>query len=288
MWVSPLPPPSRGGCAVDGHRHPPGPGPAGGGRAGCRVRGAGRHLLGRCGRLRPLCPRRGRERRHAGRPFGRYHRGRRQQPARRNPPRDGAHGEGRALRARLRHQCRRLCNVYGSSTGGLRSAASERRARRTGHCSVSSRPQKKRGCPPTRQRTAWPSSASSSRDAFKRAGSSPMDTLRQTDPELHPGDRRGGSASGRPAGDDRERELRVACGSRGHGNRAHQQVRGGPSRPPLLRRVRGRRRGGETSPGTEPRSCSGRTTPTCRRTPGRRRTWPATSPSCRPATASWG
>ena len=53
---------------------------------------------------------------------------------------------------------------------------------------------------------------------------------------------RAGPAAAR-ARADRERELRQPGGDRRHGHPAHQQVRRGLSRPALLRRLRGHRRG---------------------------------------------
>ena len=57
-----------------------------------------------------------------------------------------------------------------------------------------------------------------------------------------PPDRPGAGPAAPWSGADRQRELRQPRRDRRHGHAAHQQVRGGLPRPPLLRRLRGHRR----------------------------------------------
>ena len=78
------------------------------------------------------------------------------------------------------------------------------------------------------------------------------------------------------ARDDRLGELRPARDPRGGRLRAHQQVRRGPARQALLRRLRVGRRRPSSSRSTAPRSCSAPSTRTSSRTPARRPTTPST------------
>ena len=87
--------------------------------------------------------------------------------------------------------------------------------------------------------------------------------------------RRRATPPGRARRAHRLRELRQSAGARGAGLGAHQQVRRRLSRQALLRRLRVRRRGRDSWPSSAPSNSSAPTTPTCSRTPARRRTRPA-------------
>ncbi len=106
------------------------------------------------------------------------------------------------------------------------------------------------------------------------------------DPELAARDRRRAPPPGGAPRADRLGELREPARARGAGLGAHQQVRRGLSGQALLRRlrVRGRRRAARDRRARS--SCSAPPTPTCSRTPARRRMPPCTSRCCSRATRS--
>ena len=81
---------------------------------------------------------------------------------------------------------------------------------------------------------------------------------------------------------DRLRELRQPRRARSGRLGAHEQVRRGLSRPPLLRRLRVRRRRRARWPSRARRRCSAPSTPTCSRTRARRPTWRSTSTLLKP------
>ena len=101
--------------------------------------------------------------------------------------------------------------------------------------------------------------------------------LSQVDPEIAAVLDAGTRPPARHPGNDRLRELRAARRAGGPGLRPDQQVRRGLPGPPLLRRLRVRRRRREA--GDRPRQgrCSAPSTPTSSRTPVRRPTPPRSS-----------
>ena len=84
----------------------------------------------------------------------------------------------------------------------------------------------------------------------------------------------------------RLRELLLRGRHAGPGLRAHQQVRRGLPRQALLRRLRSGGSGGATGHRPRSASCSGRSTPTSSRTPGRRPTRRSSWRVCSRATRS--
>ena len=82
--------------------------------------------------------------------------------------------------------------------------------------------------------------------------------LAEVDPEVYEAIRNELERQNSPAGADRQRELHLRGGARGHRQRLHQQVRRGLSRQALLRRLRVRRRGGEPGPRARQEALRGR------------------------------
>ena len=115
-----------------------------------------------------------------------------------------------------------------------------------------------------------------------------LETIAEVDPDLWAGDAGRATPPARQHRADRQRELRLCRGHGGPGQLADQQVRRGPARQALLRRLRVRRRRRDAGPGARARAVSrAPSTSTSSRTRAPRPTWPPTSASSSPATGSW-
>ncbi len=112
-------------------------------------------------------------------------------------------------------------------------------------------------------------------------------SLEQVDPEIWRAIRAEAERQQTQPGADRLGERGQPRRARGAGLDSHQQVRRGLPGPPLLRRLRVRRRRRAARHRPRQARCSAPSTPTCSRTPARRPTWPCTSRSCSRATRSW-